>query len=90
MISKDDDQVRLTLRVPEKLHASVKSAAQKSGMSVNSYIIKSLSESIARVDIPLNVMENENGDYVYVLPFSPWVYIEGEEYEDSGTHGIDG
>jgi len=76
MSTIEANQVRMTLRIPEELHASVKKLASDANQSVNSYIIKALSESVSRVDVPLEIVQNEDGDLVYVLPHHPWVYIE--------------
>ncbi|MGB9111320.1 MAG: toxin-antitoxin system HicB family antitoxin [Acidimicrobiales bacterium] len=40
----DDAAARITLRLPEQLKARVEQAAQREGVSVNSYIVRALSQ----------------------------------------------
>lgn len=76
MMTKDDNQVRLTLRIPEELHASVKEIANKKNMSVNSYIINSLRSSTSKIDLTLSVVTTDEGDFCYVLPVPPEWFTE--------------
>jgi uncharacterized protein (DUF1778 family) len=81
MVTKDDNQVRLTLRIPEELHASVKKFADEKNLSVNSYIINSLQEATSKVDLTLNVATTDKVDFVYILPVPPEWFINAS-WED--------
>jgi hypothetical protein len=85
-MSTKSERVTLTLRIPQELHASVRKLAGDNDQSINNFIIQSLSKTISTIDVPLSVVENDEGDLVYVLPVSPeWYAIS-----HCGTSGSDG
>lgn len=73
-MSEKSERVTLTLRIPQELHASVRKLAGDNSQSINNFIIQSLSKTISTIDVPLSIIENDEGDCVYVLPVSPEWY----------------
>jgi len=70
--------VNAYLRLPADLHQQAKQAAKERGVSLNQLVINILEESLCKVPVPLGVVQDDGGEYVYVISVPPGYFYEGE------------